>query len=229
MSKKNSIGRQGIAAGLVIATLGSAGCSSATRMFDPPPPPAMEQDAQPPAPVAAPSAPTIAPAAPAPATAAPATAAPATAAPATATAAPAAAPAVAPASATPAAAAAPSPAAAAPVDHSLQDFINGWRDAWVARDVAAYFKHYSPAFKGQATSAEEWRSARQRVIGRAGQIELQLGALEIRREGDDRAWLTFEQRYKTQSYSDSGIKQLQLRRVDGKWLIEQEVFSTAKP
>lgn len=224
MSKKNSIGRQGIAAGLVIATLGSAGCSSATRMFDPPPPPAMEQDAQPPAPVAAPSAPTIAPAAPAPATAAPATAAPATA-----TAAPAAAPAVAPASATPAAAAAPSPAAAAPVDHSLQDFINGWRDAWVARDVAAYFKHYSPAFKGQATSAEEWRSARQRVIGRAGQIELQLGALEIRREGDDRAWLTFEQRYKTQSYSDSGIKQLQLRRVDGKWLIEQEVFSTAKP
>lgn len=222
MSKKNSIGRQGIAAGLVIATLGSAGCSSATRMFDPPPPPAMEQDAQPPAPVAAPSAPTIAPAAPAPATAAPATAT-------TATTVATAVPAVAPASATPAAAAAPSPAAAAPVDHSLQDFINGWRDAWVARDVAAYFKHYSPAFKGQATSAEEWRSARQRVIGRAGQIELQLGALEIRREGDDRAWLTFEQRYKTQSYSDSGIKQLQLRRVDGKWLIEQEVFSTAKP
>ncbi|MPN40470.1 hypothetical protein SDC9_188008 [bioreactor metagenome] len=67
------------------------------------------------------------------------------------------------------------------------------------------------------------------MIGRAGQIELQLGTLEIRREGDDRAWLTFEQRYKTQSYTDSGIKQLQLRRVDGKWLIEQEVFSTAKP
>ena len=67
------------------------------------------------------------------------------------------------------------------------------------------------------------------MIGRAGQIELHLGKLEIRREGDDRSWLTFEQRYKTQSYTDSGIKQLQLRRVDGKWLIEQEVFSTAKP
>jgi adhesin transport system outer membrane protein len=173
----------------------------------------MEQDAQPPAPVAAPA---VAPAAAAPA--APAVAA---------TVAPPAVASAAPASATPAAAA-PTPAAA-PADHSLLDFINAWRDAWVARDVNAYFKHYSPEFKGQASSAEEWRSARQRMIGRAGQIELQLGKLEIRREGDDRAWLTFEQRYKTQSYSDSGIKQLQLRRVAGKWQIEQEVFSTAKP
>lgn len=207
MSKKNSIGKQGIAAGLVIATLGAAGCGGTMRMFDPPPPPAMEQDAPPP----------VAASATAPAAAAPVAAAPAAATPAAAVAAP-----DAPASA------APSPAPA-PADRSLQDFVNGWRDAWVARDVSAYFKHYSPEFKGQATSAEEWRSARQRVIGRAGQIELQLGTLEIRREGDDRAWLTFEQRYKTQSYADKGIKQLQLRRVAGKWLIEQEVFSTAKP
>lgn len=221
MSKKNSIGRQGIAAGLVIATLGSAGCGSATRVFDPPPPPAMEQDAQPPAPVTAPvTAPAVAPAV-APAAATPA--APAVAA----TVAPPAVASDAPASTTPATAA--PPPTAAPADRSLQDFVDGWRDAWVARDVNAYFKHYSPEFKGQASSAAEWRSARQRVIGRAGQIELQLGKLEIRREGDDRAWLTFEQRYKTQSYTDSGIKQLQLRRVAGKWQIEQEVFSTAKP
>ena len=214
MSKKNSIGRQGITAGLVIATLGAAGCGSTMQMFDPPPPPPMEQDA--PAPVV-----TLA--------AAPVAAAPAAAAPAApAVAATVAPPAVTPASAAPAPAPAPA-AAAAPADRSLQAFLDSWRDAWVARDVTTYLKHYHPEFKGQAASAEEWRSARQRVIGRAGQIELQLGTLEIRREGDDRAWLTFEQRYKTQSYSDSGIKQLQLRRVAGKWQIEQEVFSTAKP
>lgn len=216
MSKKNSIGKQGIAAGLVIATLGAAGCGSTLPKFDPPPPPPMEHDAVPPAPAA------LAPAVAAPATAVPAP--PAVTAPAAM--AESVAPTIAPQPAS-AAPAAPSPAAA-PVDRSLQDFVDAWRDAWVARDVAAYLKHYHPDYKGQAASAEEWRSARQRVIGRAGQIELQLGKLEIRREGDDRAWLTFDQRYKTQAHSDSGIKQLQLRRIDGKWLIEQEVFSPAK-
>lgn len=121
------------------------------------------------------------------------------------------------------------PVASAPsTEQELQAFLASWRDAWAARDVATYFKHYHPDFHGPASSAAEWRSARQRVISRAGQIELQLGTPEIRREGDNRAWLTFEQRYKAQGHSDSGIKQLQLRRIDGKWMIEQETFTPAK-
>jgi len=119
--------------------------------------------------------------------------------------------------------------AAAPVERSLSDFLASWRDAWVARDVAAYLRHYHPEFKGQAVSAAEWRAARQRVIGRAGQIDLLLGAPEIRREGDDLVWLTFAQQYRTQSHSDTGYKQLQLRRIDGHWLIEQEIFTSARP
>jgi outer membrane protein, adhesin transport system len=121
------------------------------------------------------------------------------------------------------------PATTAPSnEQDLRAFLASWRDAWAARDVATYLKHYHPDFHGPASSAAEWRSARQRVISRAGQIELQLGVPEIRREGDNRAWLTFEQRYKAQGHNDSGIKQLQLRRIDGKWLIEQETFTPAK-
>lgn len=117
-------------------------------------------------------------------------------------------------------------AASAPqAERSLREFLDGWRNAWAGRDVAAYLRHYHPDFKGQAASPEQWRAARQRIIGRAGEIELQLGQAEIRLEGSDRAWLTFEQRYRTKALSDEGIKQLQLRRTDGRWLIEQETFT----
>lgn len=117
-------------------------------------------------------------------------------------------------------------AALAPqAERSLREFLNGWRNAWAGRDIAAYLQHYHPDFKGQAASPEQWRAARQRIIGRAGEIELQLGQAEIRLEGSDRAWLTFAQRYRTKALSDEGIKQLQLRRTDGRWLIEQETFT----
>jgi len=124
--------------------------------------------------------------------------------------------------------AAPSASVTPPPDHSLPLFLSGWRDAWAGRDVAAYLQHYHPDFKGQMSSPAQWRAARQRVIGRAGQIELELGQPEIRREGEDRAWLTFDQRYRSSALSDDGLKQLQLRKIDGRWLIEQEVFTPRK-
>ncbi|OMG56588.1 hypothetical protein BJN45_02940 [Azonexus hydrophilus] len=117
-------------------------------------------------------------------------------------------------------------AALAPqAERSLREFLDGWRNAWAERDIAAYLQHYHPDFKGQAASPEQWRAARQRIISRAGEIELQLGQPEIRLEGSDRAWLTFAQRYRSKALNDEGIKQLQLRRTDGRWLIEQETFT----
>lgn len=122
---------------------------------------------------------------------------------------------------------APTTAAPQP-DRDLEAFLAGWRNAWAGRDVAAYLQHYHPDFKGQTSSPAQWRAARQRVIGRAGQIEIELGQPEIRREGEDRAWLTFDQRYRSSALSDDGLKQLQLRKIDGRWLIEQEVFTPRK-
>lgn len=114
---------------------------------------------------------------------------------------------------------------AQPANHSLRESLESWRKAWAGRDVAAYLQHYHPAFQGSASTPEQWRAARQQAIGRAGSIELQLGQPEIRLEGADRAWLSFTQRYRAQNLSDEGIKQLQLRRTDGRWLIEQESFT----
>ena len=190
MADNNDAFRQGMAAGLVALSLGTAGCShTMSAVFDAPEPPPMIEEAS-------------APAAPAPSVAPP------------------------PVEATPAA---PAPASLAeptpPPDTNLERFLAGWRDAWAGRDVAAYLTYYHPDFKGNMVSPAQWRSARQRIIGRAGQIELELGQPEIRREGADRAWLTFDQRYRSQALNDEGIKQLQLRRIDSRWLIEQEVFT----
>lgn len=232
MNRKQGIGLPALAAGLIIAMLGSTGCTiSLGRDCAPlPPPPPLEQEAAPAAAEPAQKA-----ADPAPATAAAATP-PAVAAPAAKPA-----PESSEVKDTGAAKAAPSatvvetkpaansvPTESKPVaanDDGLRQFVDSWRSAWLNRDLDAYFNHYHPAFQGQAGSPTAWRDNRKQVIANAAKIQLDLGPLEIRREGEDRAWLTFDQRYKSGAYTDKGIKQLQLRRIAGQWLIEQEIFS----
>lgn len=125
---------------------------------------------------------------------------------------------------TPAPTAAPAPAP----DADIASAIDTWRDAWERQQVDTYLKQYVPGFKGQESSPEKWQAKRRQIITRAGKITLQLGSQQIARNGPDQASVTFEQSYRSSKLRDEGTKQLQLRRVDGRWLIEQEDFAPAK-
>ena len=72
------------------------------------------------------------------------------------------------------------------------------------------------------------RQTRQRVIGKAGEIELTLGRADIRQRDAQRVSASFTQQYRSNSKTDSGVKTLQFRLIDGQWLIEQESFSAAQ-
>lgn len=138
----------------------------------------------------------------------------------------AAAPAAAPVAATPEklVESAPTAAGIAPQDE-LKDVLEGWRKAWSSRDIAAYLSFYVPEYQGNAGSPEKWQADRKRIIGQTKSIELQFGTPDIQLEGADRALLTFEIDYRSERLQDHGVKQLQLRRSGGRWLIEQEVFT----
>lgn len=124
--------------------------------------------------------------------------------------------------------AAPSPAPAVPNPHSaVASAFDSWQSAWASRNVPAYLKHYAPGFKGQEKTAEQWQAKRKQIIEAAGKIELTLGMPRIELQGPDNAKLVFEQEYRSRSKQDSGIKTLIMRRIDGRWLIEQESFQAA--
>ena len=138
----------------------------------------------------------------------------------------AAAPAAAPVAATPEklVESAPTSAGIAPQEE-LKDVLEAWRKAWSSRDIAAYLSFYVPEYQGNAGSPDKWQADRKRIIGQTKSIELQFGTPDIQLEGADRALLTFEIDYRSDRLQDHGVKQLQLRRSGGRWLIEQEVFT----
>ena len=107
----------------------------------------------------------------------------------------------------------------------IRDQLAAWREAWSKRDVNAYLAFYAPGFKGREASAEKWQASRKRVIENASGIAINLGEPDIQPAGPDRASATFTQRYRASNKTDSGIKTLQFRRIDGRWLIEQEDFN----
>lgn len=106
--------------------------------------------------------------------------------------------------------------------------VEQWRSAWAGRDLESYLGMYMPTYRGDAASPAQWRANRERVIGQAGNITLSLGEPTIRTLDAGRIETSFVQRYRTEKRSDQGIKRLVWRRVDKRWLIEQESFSPDK-
>lgn len=109
----------------------------------------------------------------------------------------------------------------------VRDVLNAWRDAWSNRDVPRYLSFYQPSFKGNASSPENWRASRQRMLSQAKKIAVSFDEPQIRINAADHATATFNQEYRADNKSDAGRKTLQLRRTDGRWLIEKEVFSVS--
>jgi hypothetical protein len=107
----------------------------------------------------------------------------------------------------------------------LLDFFEDWHKAWVAGDFQAYVAHYAAAFTGNGTAALRWQTRHHRMVrGSLGQARLSLGEPGIEIEGDGRARISFSQHFEGGGLVEIGSKQWQLRRVDGRWQIQQEIF-----
>jgi hypothetical protein len=110
-------------------------------------------------------------------------------------------------------------------EKDLQTFFEGWRSAWMARNFDGYMTHYAAAFSGSGTPALRWQTRRLRMVqGKSEQAELRFGPLTIEIEDDEYAQVSFAQHFEDGELSEIGTKQWQLRQINGRWLIEQEIF-----
>lgn len=102
--------------------------------------------------------------------------------------------------------------------------LERWRQAWAARDVAAYLNCYSPAFapaNGQSRAA--WESARRKRLATRDAIRVHVRELNLERIADDRIRLTFMQDYASGAYRENARQKILtlIRGRDG-WKIETE-------
>ncbi|MFZ1908020.1 MAG: tetratricopeptide repeat protein [Burkholderiales bacterium] len=116
---------------------------------------------------------------------------------------------------------APTPAADPRTE--VLEAVDAWARAWSSRDVDAYLAHYAPDFKtphGQPRNA--WEKLRRSRVAGPKSIAVEIKSPEVTREGDAEARVTFRQIYRSDRFSGSSNKMLDMVKIDGRWLIRQE-------
>jgi len=127
----------------------------------------------------------------------------------------------------------PFPAAAplaAASDATVLKALNEWADAWARRDNEAYLAGYDADFvPSGGVSRAAWEKRKRQVLNAAKRIDLEIDSPVVERTGDAAATVTFNQFYRSDSYRDAVVKQLNMVERDGRWLIVEEKVLSVLP
>ena len=115
-------------------------------------------------------------------------------------------------------------AVVAPFDPGAPErFVAAWAAAWAAQDADGYLAAYAPGYFDPATgSRADWERLRRERVTSPAFIEIALEAVEVRRFGRDGAVVEFQQRYRSNTFSDRTTKVLVLRAGPDGWRIQRE-------
>jgi tetratricopeptide (TPR) repeat protein len=109
------------------------------------------------------------------------------------------------------------------IKRDIKDVIDNWADAWSKQDVEAYLEHYSPDFTpDDHTSLTEWQNQRRQRLKAPGFIRVEVRKLNTMLLDKHIASATFDQRYRSDRFSDLSHKMLILKQEQGQWRIIQE-------
>ncbi len=120
-----------------------------------------------------------------------------------------------------------------PKDIELDDikgFLRSWKESWENKDIQRYLSLYSMRFTWKRGGFREWARYKRRVILNKKKIEISIKeptVLAFRRglsENVEYYVAEFLQIYKSDRYSDRGLKRLYIIREDGKLKILKEEF-----
>ncbi len=124
--------------------------------------------------------------------------------------------------------AAASPSSAPPAmsaDHGLPaQRLQDWAAAWMAKDVDHYMSFYSKNFQATTMSTQRWMQERRRLVGKKGEIDVDISDVHTRQIDPDTVETTFHQAYTSDDYSDDVTKTLTWKREDGRWNIIRESY-----
>lgn len=101
--------------------------------------------------------------------------------------------------------------------------VRNWAGKWSAKDVEGYLASYANDFKPPAgMSRSKWNSQRRRRLRKPRFIRVSVDNFQVKFIGDSHARVTFDQGYKSDTYSDRVSKTLLMAYRNGRWLIAEE-------
>jgi adhesin transport system outer membrane protein len=102
--------------------------------------------------------------------------------------------------------------------------LQDWAAAWMAKDVERYMSFYSKDFQATTMSAQRWMQERRRLVGKKGEIDVDISDVHTRQIDPDTIETTFHQAYTSDDYSDDVTKTLTWKRENGRWNIIRESY-----
>ena len=131
-----------------------------------------------------------------------------------------------PAKATPPAKPAPTADAAAARDKAAEEAVYAWANAWAAQDVPKYLSFYAAGFRTPDSSSHAaWVKERRERLKAPDHISVQLSDMKLTPVDQHHVRATFKQNYRSNTFSDSVSKTLELSDVSGAWKIVSEAVN----
>lgn len=116
-----------------------------------------------------------------------------------------------------------SPASAEDPARLVASRVEAWRLAWEAKDASRYLAFYASGFvPADKRPRSAWEADRRAKLDKKGDIQVQIGTPAYRLEGNV-LQVSFEQRYQSGSYRETGRKLLEWIKEGGEWKIRREV------
>jgi tetratricopeptide (TPR) repeat protein len=119
-----------------------------------------------------------------------------------------------------------------PQDQTLINFANqetrliervrAWATAWSEKNFALYTDFYSPDYRANFDSHDQWVEHRRQRIARPGKINVEVSNIQIKWRSENRAIIDFRQAYDSLTYSDRVVKRLNFSRIGSQWKITEE-------
>ena len=110
-------------------------------------------------------------------------------------------------------------------DAELIAFANDWANAWSAKDIDLYLSKYAQDFKtpnGDAFSL--WQTSRRQKISSQGKILVEIEDIKLTMKAENSARIQFKQKYTSDKLSEMSNKSLVVKKIDGRWLIQEEIL-----
>ena len=111
-------------------------------------------------------------------------------------------------------------------EQSITDAVNNWAKTWSDKNLEGYFSSYADSFKpAKGESRKTWEQMRRDRISKPASINVEITNPKVILEGTDNAKMSFKQIYTANGKPIRTNKTLLLKKVNGTWLIDQEITS----
>lgn len=107
-------------------------------------------------------------------------------------------------------------------EEAVKESIDGWARAWSDLDIEAYLGYYSVDFEPPEGSREDWEKNRRKRFKKSTSVSIKIDDLQIFAK-KRKAYVNFEQVYKSATYADRVLKTLVLIKTDDGWKITHEL------